>query len=251
MLVSQTLGNQTIPAGSARYPAPAYVTLSGSAVCAPPMPFACTVSDLTVELNDAQPAGGSLVVTITNATTTNTLVLTIPANSAAGTYQNTTDTLAFSAGDVIEIEFQNNDGGAVSAQIVGFAFKTTGSSAAIFSGFINNVASGATAYYAFYGTTEGTEAGVSAPVPVAMTVTSFSVRTRLTNGDSTTTVTLRKNGVDTAFTVSYSSGEAASVKTSTGSVSFAAGDLITVSFSKAAGSTDAAAIGGTSIEATL
>ncbi len=74
------------------------------------IPAACTVRNLYVRGGDgAQPASGSLVVTIMKNNATTAVTVTFPANQAAQSLiSDTTHTASFAAGDLIHLQFQNN-----------------------------------------------------------------------------------------------------------------------------------------------
>jgi len=89
-----------------------------------PFPDACTCSKLYARITNTQSATGSLVISLFKNGTVSALVLTIAANSAAGTYSNTTNSVTFAAGDGYAVEIKNN-ATATSAPISGLAFKIT------------------------------------------------------------------------------------------------------------------------------
>lgn len=69
----------------------------------------CIIKNLWVRTLTAQPASGSLVITIRYNAGNSSLTTTIPANSPAGTYYDLTNSLNISsAGALISIEFKNN-----------------------------------------------------------------------------------------------------------------------------------------------
>lgn len=77
---------------------------------------ACTISALRFEIGSAQPASGSLVITVLKSNVATALTVTIPAGSAAGVYTDLVNSVSFAAGDTCTIEIKNNATGA-SAQI--------------------------------------------------------------------------------------------------------------------------------------
>ena len=90
-----------------------YISISGTSTgedfavfCVAPR--AMTISNLFVKTSDAQPASGSLVVTIRKNGVNTALTLTIAANAAAGIFSNTSSSFTVVAGDVITIQAQNN-----------------------------------------------------------------------------------------------------------------------------------------------
>lgn len=76
----------------------------------------CTISNLSVTTNGAQPANNSLVMTVNKNNVNTALTVTIPAGSVAGTFTSGAS-VSFAAGDSINIEADNNDTTAVSAPI--------------------------------------------------------------------------------------------------------------------------------------
>ena len=87
-----------------------------------PMPFACTLRGFQVITTTTQSAGGTLVLTfrVALASPSGGPVITIPASSVAGGYNDATDTATISAGQAIDIQVVNNGSGA-SAQIAGWS----------------------------------------------------------------------------------------------------------------------------------
>jgi len=69
---------------------------------------ACTLFNLRVNLRSAQPASGSLVLTVMKNGVASTVVVTIAAGGAAGWYSDTANTLALVAGDTISVRVVNN-----------------------------------------------------------------------------------------------------------------------------------------------
>lgn len=73
-----------------------------------------------VVTNTAQPATGSLVITVRKNGVDTALTLTIPSSAAAGVYSNTVNSISVSAGDLISISFSNS-ASTNSAAIVSFS----------------------------------------------------------------------------------------------------------------------------------
>lgn len=102
------------------------------------------------------------------------------------------------------------------------------------------VAQGGTTYMSLMpvsgGMFDASESNVEARVPSDITVTRLTINTVLNNVDNSSTVVLRKNGVDTAITISIPAGVPGEGNfTATGSVSFARGDRISVKMTVGAG----------------
>jgi hypothetical protein len=77
-----------------------------------PMPTACTLSNFYFLMSTNQPASGSLVLTMRKNGADTSLIITVAAGSAAGTYSNTVNNATFVAGDLMSIRFNNNATGA-------------------------------------------------------------------------------------------------------------------------------------------
>jgi hypothetical protein len=73
-----------------------------------PWPKGGQITNMSLRTASAQPASGSLVVTLYVNNVASSLVVTIPAGSANGTFSNTTNRVVINDGDVIRWEFQNN-----------------------------------------------------------------------------------------------------------------------------------------------
>jgi hypothetical protein len=72
------------------------------------IPQACTISRMYFATATAQPASGSLVLTLRKNNADTSLVITIAAGSAANFFNNTANSVSFSAGQYASIKFQNN-----------------------------------------------------------------------------------------------------------------------------------------------
>jgi len=118
--IGATLLNNTVAAGATVYAPPFYSGAPSSTQ------FTFTVVDQTTfgrlycRISNAQPAGGTLVVSLRNTSAgTDIITLTIPAGSAAGTYSEvSTFPAAVAAGVQITFKIVNNAGAAASAQIM-------------------------------------------------------------------------------------------------------------------------------------
>ncbi|MEK7355694.1 MAG: hypothetical protein AAB250_04560, partial [Bdellovibrionota bacterium] len=82
-----------------------------------PVPVAGTVSKLYIRTSTAQNAGGNMVCSIRKNSVDTAVVVTIAAGAAAGTFSDTTNTVAFAAGDLISLGCANAYAGA-SASVV-------------------------------------------------------------------------------------------------------------------------------------
>tara|TARA_R110000868_G_scaffold276069_1_gene535717 strand:- start:63 stop:3158 length:3096 start_codon:yes stop_codon:yes gene_type:complete len=71
-------------------------------------PIASTAQNMYVKTNASQSATGSLVISLTIATTPSALSVTIAAGSAIGTFSNTSSAVAIAAGNLLTYEIKNN-----------------------------------------------------------------------------------------------------------------------------------------------
>jgi hypothetical protein len=83
------------------------------------LPNACTLKNFYIRTN-SQPATGSHVLTILKNGVATSIVVTIPAGSAAGVFSDTTNSVSFLAGDEISIQAVNN-ATANSGVIIGYS----------------------------------------------------------------------------------------------------------------------------------
>jgi hypothetical protein len=88
------------------------------------MPQACTLSRLYFATATTQPASGSLVLTLRKNNADTALTLTVAAGSAANFFNNTANSVSFTAGQYASIKFQNNATG-TSAQANAVALMVT------------------------------------------------------------------------------------------------------------------------------
>jgi hypothetical protein len=100
------------------------------------------------------------------------------------------------------------------------------------------------------GLTAGTEGSVSFPVPRAGTIRNLYVRTGTTAKVTTptTVITIRKNAVDTAVTVTMTQTTSTTTSDTTHSFTVVAGDLITLSFLTTGAAGVSTSIAGVSFE---
>lgn len=89
-----------------------------------PLPTACNFLNFYFRIYSAQPASGSLVLTLQKNAVDTSLAITIAAGSAIGNYTNT-NTVAFAAGDTWQIKIVQN-ATAGSTNLGGYSFKING-----------------------------------------------------------------------------------------------------------------------------
>lgn len=89
-----------------------YMSIFGTgflaALSANPVQKNGTLKNLRVRTGSAQPGTGSMVVTLNVGGSPSALTLTIAAGAAAGSFADTTHSVAYSAGSNIRFDFQNN-----------------------------------------------------------------------------------------------------------------------------------------------
>jgi hypothetical protein len=88
------------------------------------MPQACTISRMYFATATTQPASGSLVLTLRKNNADTALTLTVAAGSAGNFFNNTANSVSFTAGQYASIKFQNNATG-TSAQANAVALMVT------------------------------------------------------------------------------------------------------------------------------
>ena len=71
-------------------------------------PIGATAQNMYIKTNTAQSATGSLVISLTIATTPSALSITIAAGSALGTFSNTLSAVTIAAGNLLTYEIKNN-----------------------------------------------------------------------------------------------------------------------------------------------
>jgi len=107
--------NGTVPGSSTNYLNPyqnGIIVLAGRSII---IPVACTLSQLFFVTNGAQPAGGSLVVTVQKTGVNTALTVTVPAGGGAATRSDLTHSVSFAVGDGCTIALVNNAGTASAA----------------------------------------------------------------------------------------------------------------------------------------
>jgi len=90
-----------------------------------PLPVACTLNNFYFRTYGAQPAGGSLVVTLQKNGSDTAITVTIAAGSAAGNFTDTTNSIAFAAGDTWQLKLVQNALTGTSTGLAGYSFKST------------------------------------------------------------------------------------------------------------------------------
>lgn len=103
--------SSTLAASVTRWIAPYGSTLGTAAENNIAVPFALTARNIVVRLFTAQGAAGSLVFTLFKNDIATSVVLTIPAGAAKGTYMDASNTVAFAAGDLLGFRIVNNHTG--------------------------------------------------------------------------------------------------------------------------------------------
>lgn len=238
-----TLFANTAAAGTVGSGATSYHTLYGGGLNASesvrqaPMAKAGTFKFAYLVTSTSQPASGSLVVTLRVNNADTSVVVTVAANSAAGSFYDLTNTATASAGQVANWKFKNN-ATATSAATIGIgvyyfakdshwsapkmvfvasgtSITYTGSSGTLYEYIINSGVA----------TTENQRQSV---FPIQGTFKYAYLKTGTSQPASGSLVrTLRKNGADTSIVITVAAGSAGGVFSDlTNSVSVAAGDLI-------------------------
>jgi len=124
-LFTSTFGTNTIAAATTTYLGPYVNTANTIANRQALMPAACTARNLYVITTSTQNAAGSLVFTLTtgNGPTLTALTVTVAAGAAAGTYSDTVNTAAMTAGLTWQLQVVNNYAGGASAGIQAWGFQ--------------------------------------------------------------------------------------------------------------------------------
>ncbi|MCI0550614.1 MAG: hypothetical protein L0287_06645 [Anaerolineae bacterium] len=100
--------NQTVPASSTYFmPLTIVAGLSSTAIN---VKFGadCNLAGLRLKTNTAQPASGTLVVTVQKNNVDTAITFTVPISGAAGEYSNLANTVSFVTGDLAQIKLVNN-----------------------------------------------------------------------------------------------------------------------------------------------
>jgi len=102
--------NGTVAAGATNYLCPGIATISAVAISTN-WPITGTAKRLTVRMNSAQPATGTLVFTVMIVGLDTSIVVTIPAGGTSGSYPDITHTEALVAGNSVRFKIVNNAAG--------------------------------------------------------------------------------------------------------------------------------------------
>ncbi len=119
-------GNQNAPASTTAY-CPIIGTSSFSTTEADRqmvMPYAGTIKNLYISTSSAQPASGTLILTIRKNGIGTSLTKTINASDPAGIYTDLTNSFTFNAGDLVSLQAVNNATGN-SAKIISWTVQVT------------------------------------------------------------------------------------------------------------------------------
>jgi hypothetical protein len=181
------------------------------------IPYDGTLRNLYLLTNGAQPADGTLAVTLrkthAGVTTSTALTFTIAANAPAGIYGNGVDTVAVLAGDWITWQFVNGSA-SVSAKMFSVAMELVPSGSAtgmIIFPLYDGVSLNTGYQYAtpFCSTVDGTETNVRTPMPRACTMKNMNCL--FTRGPTVSPVilTVMKNGAATDLSITIPAGEGA------------------------------------------
>lgn len=101
------LNGAQVPASTTYYSNPGKDTANATGNTIP-WPEAGTLSVLTFRTSGGQPASGTLVITLNVNGSDTALTVTVPAGSGATTVTDNTNTVAISAGDLLQWKFVNN-----------------------------------------------------------------------------------------------------------------------------------------------
>jgi hypothetical protein len=107
-----------------RYHSVAGTIGTGTTTFQVPVPTACNFSNFYFRISSAQPATGTLVLTLQKNGVDTALTITIAAGSAAGNYTDNTNTVTFAAGDTWQLKIVNN--ATTSTALAGYSFKVSG-----------------------------------------------------------------------------------------------------------------------------
>jgi hypothetical protein len=88
------------------------------------MPCDGTLTNFYVRTSTAQPAGGSLTLRVRKNATDTSLVVVIPAGSAAGVFSDTTNSVSYVEGDAMSVR-NINAAAAQSTSVISRTFKNT------------------------------------------------------------------------------------------------------------------------------
>ena len=200
-----------------------------------------TFSNLTSPTNN-------VVVTVNKNGSTTALTATIAGgDTSVGNYIDTTHSVSVVAGDYIDLQTVSGASTQTAMEAAALAFVPTTAQTALLWGSFNATTITTTANYAqpFSATNNATEANAEYTFPFACTVSNLYVTQATANGGGvTTTVTVVKNSSPTVVTgtITSGSGTGSILVDGTHSVSFAAGDRMSVS--RVTGSGTSGTMGG-------
>jgi hypothetical protein len=120
-VIAGSANDATVPASSTRYLGPGGQVGATEEVVRAPLPYAGTVRNFRVQV-EAQPASGSLVLTVRKNGADTALTVTQAAGAAAALKADTTNAVSFAAGDFLSVKAVNNATGA-SAGLRGFSLE--------------------------------------------------------------------------------------------------------------------------------
>ncbi|MGE0527507.1 MAG: hypothetical protein AB7G93_09775 [Bdellovibrionales bacterium] len=89
-----------------------------------PFPYAATIRNVYIRTTGAQPASGSMVLTLRKNSVDCNIVISVNAGSAAGTFSNTSDSCSVAAGDLLSWRLVNN-AGATAANLLSISVQMT------------------------------------------------------------------------------------------------------------------------------
>jgi hypothetical protein len=205
------------------------------------VPYAGTMSALCIRTTTAQPATGSLVVTLRDSGVDTLVTFTIAANAQSGIYCDLVNSHVFTAGDYYAIALINN-ATAASATIGGlgwiFTPTTAGRGLLIFPKALNALTASVNNFIpAFSRENAGpgtVETDVVSPVPAAGTLQSFSCFVD-TAPAADLTVTVYRNGSASTITGTITAAGGTGVKTIAGTQAYSIGDTWSLLFATGAG----------------
>lgn len=123
ILTAQASDGQ-VPAATVQYLGVGFDQLSSTGALGQfAVPRACTVRNLRAVTSTAQPGTGSLVVTIRKNGVGTSVLATVAAGAGAGTASDTTHSVDFAAGDLLDISVSNNAPGTAAAKLRGVSFE--------------------------------------------------------------------------------------------------------------------------------
>lgn len=192
-----------------------------------PMPDSGTLSNLYVRVTNAPGAGASYIFTVYKNSVATGLTVTI-ADAATVATPDTSNTVSYSAGDVICLETVPSAGTApAAAGLLAWAVDNDSSGQALLAGSTTTNGNAADSWLALQGSVRATAiTSMETIVPTDGVIDNLYFHVSGTLGtDNTYTATLIKNGSDTALTATVTASEIIMSNTAD-DVSVAAGDLV-------------------------